>query len=116
MSSEKQRSVDPAAQQMLNVARQESREVAYDRYEAMQPQCGYGQLGICCTNCNMGPCRIDPFGEGPLEGICGATAEAKFQNKTAPCVNHRRRPPSSMMPLTNLRSGSKPPGAIDSIQ
>jgi carbon-monoxide dehydrogenase catalytic subunit len=23
----------------------------------------------------MGPCRIDPFGEGPTEGVCGATAD-----------------------------------------
>jgi carbon-monoxide dehydrogenase catalytic subunit len=23
----------------------------------------------------MGPCRIDPFGDGPSEGICGATAD-----------------------------------------
>jgi carbon-monoxide dehydrogenase catalytic subunit len=38
----------------------------------MQPQCGFGELGICCTNCNLGPCRIDPFGEGPSVGVCGA--------------------------------------------
>jgi carbon-monoxide dehydrogenase catalytic subunit len=49
--------------------------VAWDRYEAMQPQCGFGQLGLCCRNCAMGPCRIDPFGDGPSEGICGATAD-----------------------------------------
>jgi carbon-monoxide dehydrogenase catalytic subunit len=41
----------------------------------MGPQCGFGQLGICCRNCLMGPCRIDPFGEGPREGICGADVE-----------------------------------------
>jgi len=23
----------------------------------------------------MGPCRIDPFGEGPSHGVCGATAD-----------------------------------------
>ncbi|MDP7162467.1 MAG: carbon monoxide dehydrogenase, partial [Phycisphaerae bacterium] len=49
--------------------------VAWDRHEAMEPQCGFGQLGICCRNCTMGPCRIDPFGDGPAEGICGATAD-----------------------------------------
>ncbi len=41
----------------------------------MQPQCGFGQLGVCCTNCHMGPCRIDPFGEGPQLGVCGANAD-----------------------------------------
>ncbi|MCS7279998.1 MAG: carbon monoxide dehydrogenase, partial [Thermodesulfobacteriaceae bacterium] len=25
--------------------------------------------------CNFGPCRIDPFGEGPQTGICGANAD-----------------------------------------
>lgn len=75
VSSKKERSVDPAAQEILGIAAQESQQVAYDRYEAMQPQCGYGQLGICCHNCNMGPCRVDPFGDGPQEGICGASAD-----------------------------------------
>jgi len=32
-------------------------------------------LGICCRNCNMGPCRIDPFGYGATRGVCGATAD-----------------------------------------
>ena len=48
---------------------------AWDRHDAQQPQCGFGGLGICCRNCTMGPCRIDPFGDGPSEGVCGATAD-----------------------------------------
>lgn len=59
---------------MLEVSSDISLEVSFDRYEAMQPQCGFGQLGICCRICTMGPCRIDPFGEGPRRGVCGATA------------------------------------------
>ncbi len=35
----------------------------------------FGQLGLCCTICNMGPCRIDPFGAGSQVGVCGATAD-----------------------------------------
>jgi len=51
-------------------------QTAWDRYEAMLPQCGFGELGVCCRNCNMGPCRISPFEEeGPKLGICGATAD-----------------------------------------
>jgi carbon-monoxide dehydrogenase catalytic subunit len=51
-------------------------ETAWDRYEAMLPQCGFGELGLCCRHCNMGPCRISPFDEeGPKQGICGATAD-----------------------------------------
>ena len=75
MKSPQERSVDPAAVEMLQHAASQNLEVAWDRYEAQLPQCGFGQLGICCRNCTMGPCRIDPFGDGPSEGICGAGAE-----------------------------------------
>jgi carbon-monoxide dehydrogenase catalytic subunit len=50
-------------------------ENAWDRLEAQEPQCGFGQLGLCCRVCNMGPCRIDPFGEGAQRGVCGADAD-----------------------------------------
>ena len=60
---------------MLDEVCEQDVQVAWDRHEVMQPQCGFGELGICCRNCTMGPCRIDPFGEGPSEGICGATAD-----------------------------------------
>ncbi|OPY51687.1 MAG: acetyl-CoA decarbonylase/synthase complex subunit alpha [Methanosaeta sp. PtaU1.Bin060] len=69
------RSIDPASQEMLALASRAGLETAWDRLEKQQPQCGFGELGLCCRNCNMGPCRIDPFGEGPQRGVCGATAE-----------------------------------------
>ena len=69
------RSIDPASQAMLAKAEAEKMETAWDRYEGMEPQCGFGSLGICCRICSMGPCRIDPFGEGSQAGICGATAD-----------------------------------------
>lgn len=75
MTDRKQRSVDPASRQMIDISADVSIELAFDRYEAMQPQCGFGELGICCRICTMGPCRIDPFGEGPRRGICGASAD-----------------------------------------
>ena len=70
-----ERSIDPASQTMLLKAEELGIETAWDRYEKQLPQCSFGQLGICCRNCNMGPCRIDPFGEGAEKGICGATAD-----------------------------------------
>ncbi len=75
MKTPDQRSVDPATIEMLSKAADEDLQLAWDRQEAMEPQCGFGQLGICCRICRMGPCRIDPFGEGAAEGVCGATAE-----------------------------------------
>jgi len=47
----------------------------WQRSAAMEPRCGFGELGICCKVCFMGPCRIDPFNEGAKWGVCGATAE-----------------------------------------
>jgi len=75
MKPSDRRSADPASTEMLDWVASEDVIVAWDRQEAMEPQCGFGQLGICCRNCTMGPCRIDPFGEGPSEGVCGADAE-----------------------------------------
>jgi carbon-monoxide dehydrogenase catalytic subunit len=69
------RSIDPASQEMISVASRDGLETAWDRLKKQQPQCGFGELGLCCRNCNMGPCRIDPFGEGPQRGVCGATAD-----------------------------------------
>src|SRR5512136_2702499 len=70
-----QKSIEPASQTMLKKAEKEGIETAWDRYEKQLPQCSFGELGICCRNCNMGPCRIDPFGEGATRGTCGATAD-----------------------------------------
>jgi carbon-monoxide dehydrogenase catalytic subunit len=70
------RSIDPTVHEMLARAEELGLETAWDRYEAMLPQCGFGELGVCCRNCNMGPCRISPFEEeGPKAGVCGATAD-----------------------------------------
>ena len=68
------RSVDPAVVEMLQKAKAEGVETAFDRYALQQPQCGFGELGVCCRNCMQGPCRVNPFGE-PKEGICGADAD-----------------------------------------
>ena len=70
------RSIDPSVHQMLDRAEQLGLETVWDRYEKMLPECGFGELGVCCRNCNMGPCRISPFeDDGPQRGICGATAD-----------------------------------------
>jgi carbon-monoxide dehydrogenase catalytic subunit len=70
------RSIDPATQAMLVRCEDLGLETAWDRYEAQLPQCGFGETGLCCRHCNMGPCRISPFDEeGPKAGVCGATAD-----------------------------------------
>lgn len=66
---------DRASQVLINRAEELGIETGIQRLEAQQPQCGFGQLGTCCRMCYMGPCRIDPFGEGATKGVCGATAD-----------------------------------------
>jgi len=69
------KSRDPAVQQKIARAEAQNVTTVWDRYAAMLPQCGFGDTGLCCRHCLQGPCRIDPFGEGPREGICGASAD-----------------------------------------
>jgi carbon-monoxide dehydrogenase catalytic subunit len=75
MSKIEQKSIDIAAQEILKKAHEENIKTSWDRLELQEPQCGFGQLGLCCTVCAMGPCRIDPFGEGAQVGVCGANAD-----------------------------------------
>ncbi|MBD3317846.1 MAG: anaerobic carbon-monoxide dehydrogenase catalytic subunit [Chitinivibrionales bacterium] len=61
---------------MRKKAKKDEIPTVWDRYEEQTPQCSYGLLGVCCHICNMGPCRIDPFGNAPQKGVCGATADS----------------------------------------
>ena len=68
-------SLDPAVCEMVEKAKRLEVETIWDRYQAMLPQCGFGETGLCCRHCLQGPCRIDPFGGEPKLGVCGATAD-----------------------------------------
>ena len=69
------RASDRADQEIIRKALDEGVETVWDRFELQQPQCGFGQLGVCCNNCAMGPCRIDPFGGKTSHGVCGANVD-----------------------------------------
>jgi len=60
---------------LLEKAEKDQIETVWDRLKAQQPQCGYCDMGLSCRICIMGPCRVDPFGEGPQRGVCGADAD-----------------------------------------
>lgn len=100
MSDELKRSVDPAAKEMFGIMDSEKYDNIWSRLEKQQPQCGYGELGICCKNCVMGPCRIDPFGGEPKRGVCGADAHTIVARNFARMIaagaaahsDHGRRP------------------------
>ncbi len=71
MKEVRKKSVDSAVNQLLVKAHRKAVELAWDRAEAMQPQCGFGRMAICCDDCHEGPCRINPFAEKDQYTICG---------------------------------------------
>jgi len=66
---------NPINDHLLEIAAQNNISTIWDRFMEQEPHCGFGTLGVCCKICNLGPCRIDPFGEGAQKGACGADAD-----------------------------------------
>jgi carbon-monoxide dehydrogenase catalytic subunit len=69
------KSIDSTVNQMLEKTSKKGIETVWDRSDQQKPRCGFGEQGLCCDNCYMGPCRINPRGKSPQKGVCGATAE-----------------------------------------
>jgi carbon-monoxide dehydrogenase catalytic subunit len=69
--AENNKTVDPAAELMLEKAAEMEISTAFDRVSELKP-CPIGAKGICCKNCAMGPCRLTKEGQ---VGVCGATVE-----------------------------------------
>ncbi len=66
------------AQRMLEKAKKDGVETAWDRLEQQKPHCKFCDLGTSCRNCVMGPCKINPkaaAGEKFSRGVCGADAD-----------------------------------------
>jgi carbon-monoxide dehydrogenase catalytic subunit len=71
----KELTIRPEVVRMLEKARDEGVETVFDRKREQEPHCGFCELGLSCHICTMGPCRIDPFGQGPSRGVCGVDAD-----------------------------------------
>lgn len=71
MKQVSKKSADEAVNQMLLNAYRRQIPLAWDRAENMQPQCGFGKLSICCSDCHEGPCRVNPFNGADQQTICG---------------------------------------------
>lgn len=67
----KRRSIDPVAEEMLEITEREGIPTPFSRAEITRP-CPIGRRGNCCKHCFMGPCRLE--GKS-LTGVCGATLE-----------------------------------------
>jgi carbon-monoxide dehydrogenase catalytic subunit len=74
---------DPAVKQMINHLHDISQDTLFDRFDKQKPHCTFGLSGVCCKNCNMGPCRITP--KAPL-GVCGANADLIVARNTLRAV------------------------------
>jgi carbon-monoxide dehydrogenase catalytic subunit len=75
MADEKEKiiSVDPTVGKLLQKAKADGCETAFDRVaEGQKTRCNFGVEGVCCRICAMGPCRIS---KKAAAGVCGATAE-----------------------------------------
>ena len=72
MSELKDKTIDEAAIELADIAKEKGLDTMWDRLEKQQPQCGFGDSGLCCRICLQGPCRINPFGGEPKKGVCGA--------------------------------------------
>ncbi len=70
--TDSEKSIDRTVESLLQKAKQDEVELVWDRLELQLPQCKFGQQGVCCKICAMGPCRITKKAEF---GVCGATAE-----------------------------------------
>jgi len=67
---------DQTAEALLAKAQRDGAETMWDRKAAQKTQCGFGEAGVCCRICAMGPCRVSPVpGKGAERGICGASAD-----------------------------------------
>ncbi|RPJ16753.1 MAG: anaerobic carbon-monoxide dehydrogenase catalytic subunit [Desulfobacteraceae bacterium] len=72
--SPKELTICEATARMLEKARKDGVETAFDRAVNMKA-CPIGADSACCKHCAMGPCRLsskDPYGK---VGVCGATID-----------------------------------------
>jgi anaerobic carbon-monoxide dehydrogenase catalytic subunit len=63
---------DSASIEILMKAEKECVETCFTRVEAQKNPCVFGRDGLCCRNCQMGPCRITK--KSP-RGVCGADGD-----------------------------------------
>lgn len=67
-----EKSMDPAAQEMLTLAHENGISTVFSRVDEMKA-CPIGANGSCCAYCAMGPCRLVGKDADKKVGICGAT-------------------------------------------
>ena len=74
-----------ATGQMLDKARRDGVETAFDRAQNMRA-CPIGADSACCKHCAMGPCRLNSRDPYKLVGVCGATIDTIMSRNFARMV------------------------------
>jgi carbon-monoxide dehydrogenase catalytic subunit len=77
-----QRSIDPAAIEILTFADAAGISTAFSRADEMKP-CPIGADSMCCKICYMGPCRLVKDGQ---TGVCGATIDTVVARNLARAI------------------------------
>jgi hypothetical protein len=57
---------------LILAAHDRGESLLWGRYEEQLPLCAFTANGLNCRKCFQGPCRINPFGDQPTHGVCGA--------------------------------------------
>lgn len=101
---------DPAVREMLLSMQERGIDTVFDRFDRQQPQCNFGLAGICCKNCQMGPCRIT---KKATRGVCGADADLivarnMLRAVAAGTASHGARGRASMLALKWAGEGKVP--------
>ena len=63
--------MEAASERLLETAAKVGADTWQARVKGQTPHCKFGEQGICCRICTMGPCRVTP--KAP-RGICGCDA------------------------------------------
>jgi len=77
------KTIDSDIDKYLEKFDQESTELSWDLHELNLPRCAFGELGLKCTACLQGPCRINPFSEKEQRGVCGRTKDSMIAENFA---------------------------------
>ena len=62
----------PQTVPLILAAHDRGESLLWGRYEEQLPLCAFTANGLNCRKCFQGPCRINPFGDQPTRGVCGA--------------------------------------------
>lgn len=74
MADNHEKSIDPAALEMLKEAEKAGISTMFSRVDEIKP-CPIGAEGSCCRVCAMGPCRLVGKEKEEKTGVCGATLD-----------------------------------------